>query len=109
MKELAYNITIVLSSRLRRCGLVFSSMDEGEMEPGQIRLLINKILADVEEEDIGISLLSRQYQNSQELSLFSVEDQDKILRILERLSKDSERHKQMLQELVEFLGEKLHG
>lgn len=79
------------------------------MEPGQIRLLINKILADVEEEDIGISLLSRQYRSSQELSLFSAEDQEQILRILERLSKDSERHKQMLQELVEFLGEKLNG
>lgn len=79
------------------------------MEQGQIRLLINRVLADVEEEDIGISLLSRQYQNQHELSLFSAEDQDKVLKILERLSQDSERHKQMLQDLVDFLGEKLHG
>ena len=79
------------------------------MEPGQVRLLINRVLADVEEEDIGISLLSRQYQNQHELSLFSAEDQDKIRRILEKLSKDSERHKQMLQDLVEILGEQLHG
>lgn len=78
------------------------------MEKGKIRLLINRVLSDVEEEDIGISLLSRQYQNQHELSLFSAEDQDKILKILEKLSKDSERHKQMLQELVEFLGEQLH-
>jgi HD-GYP domain-containing protein (c-di-GMP phosphodiesterase class II) len=78
------------------------------MEKGKIRLLINRVLSDVEEEDIGISLLSRQYQNQHELAFFNAEDQDKILKILEKLSKDSERHKQMLQELVEFLGEQLH-
>ncbi len=78
------------------------------MEKGKIRLLINRVLSDVEEEDIGISLLSRQYQNQHELAFFSAEDQDKILKVLEKLSKDSERHKQMLQELVEFLGEQLH-
>ena len=79
------------------------------MEPEQIRLLINKVLSDVEEEDIGISLLSRQYRNQHELSLFKSDDQEKTIRILEKISQDSERHKQMLQELVGFLGGQLHG
>ncbi len=79
------------------------------MKPVQIRILIQKILAEVEEEDVGISLLSRQYQNEEELNFFSKEDQEKICLTLERLAQDSERHKKMLQKLVDFLGEQLHG
>ena len=78
------------------------------MEPSQIRALIEKLLSEVEEEDIGISLLSRQYQNELEMSFFNLEDQQKISQILKKLSQDSERHKQMLQDLVGFLGEKLN-
>ena len=78
------------------------------MEPNQIRALIEKLLSEVEEEDIGISLLSRQYQNELEMSFFNLEDQQKISQILKKLSQDSERHKQMLQDLVGFLGEKLN-
>lgn len=78
------------------------------MEPNQIRALIEKLLSEVEEEDIGISLLSRQYQNELEMAFFNLEDQQKISQILKKLSQDSERHKQMLQELVGFLGEKLN-
>ena len=79
------------------------------MKPVQIRALIEKLLSEVEEEDIGISLLSRQYQNQSEMSFFNSGDQEKVIQILEKLSKDSERHKQMLQDLVGFLGEKLDG
>ena len=78
------------------------------MESNQIRALIEKLLSEVEEEDIGISLLSRQYQNKLEMSFFNSEDQKKIVQILAKLSQDSERHKQMLQDLVDFLGEKLN-
>jgi len=78
------------------------------MNSEKLRSLINTILADVEEEDIGISLLSRHYQNQDELSFFSEADRKTVHQILEKLSQDSEQHKRMLQELVEFLGEKLH-
>lgn len=77
------------------------------MNSDQLRDLINRILTDVEEEDIGISLLSRHYQNQHELSFFNEEDRKIVFQILEKLSKDSEHHKNMLQELVEFLGERL--
>ncbi|HRK61952.1 MAG TPA: hypothetical protein PLY88_05325 [Candidatus Omnitrophota bacterium] len=78
------------------------------MNSEQLRQMINRILTDVEEEDIGISLLSRHYQNRDELSFFNETDREAVRQILEKLSKDSERHKTMLQDLIEFLGEKLH-
>ncbi len=78
------------------------------MKTEHIRTLINKILADVEEEDIGISLLSRHYQNQDELSFFNEMDRKIVFQILEKLSQDSQRHKQMLQELVDFLGGELN-
>ncbi|HCM41977.1 MAG TPA: hypothetical protein DIS66_01495 [Candidatus Omnitrophica bacterium] len=78
------------------------------MNSEQLRQMINRILTDVEEEDIGISLLSRHYQNREELSFFTETDREAVRQILEKLSKDSERHKAMLQDLIEFLGEKLH-
>jgi len=82
---------------------------QGErMNSEQLRQMINRILTDVEEEDIGISLLSRHYQNRDELSFFNETDREAVRQILEKLSKDSERHKTMLQDLIEFLGEKLH-
>lgn len=77
------------------------------MNSEQLKGLINRVLADVEEEDIGISLLSRHYQNQDELSFFNETDRKTVHQILEKLSKDSEQHKKMLQELVDFLGEKL--
>lgn len=79
------------------------------MDSDKIRALIKNILEDVEEEDVGVSLLSRQYQNREELSLFNEDDRQKVYQVLEKLSTDSERHKRMLYELVDFLGEKLHG
>ncbi len=79
------------------------------MKPEQIRYLIKQILQDVEEEDIGISLLSRQYQNYSEISFFNETDRQTVFQILEKLSQDSERHKKMLLELVNFLGEKIDG
>jgi len=78
------------------------------MNSEQLHGMINRILADVEEEDVGISLLSRHYQNQDELSLFNEADRKTVYQILEKLSKDSEQHKRMLQELIDFLGEKLH-
>lgn len=78
------------------------------MKPEQIRELINSVLQDAEEEEIGISLLSRHYQNQDELSFFSEIDRKTVFQILEKLSKDSERHKKMLEELVDFLGKKLN-
>jgi len=78
------------------------------MKPEQIRELINSVLQDAEEEEIGISLLSRHYQNQSELAFFNEIDRKAVFQILEKLSKDSQRHKQMLDELVDYLGEKLN-
>ncbi len=79
------------------------------MKRDELQGMIQKILADIEEEEIGISLLSRHYQNTEELAFFKEEDRRKVFQILEKLSLDSDRHKRMLLELVDFLGEKLHG
>lgn len=79
------------------------------MDANKIRALIQKLLAEVEEEDISISLLSRQYQNEQELAFFSEVEREKVERALEQLVEDSLRHKKMLEDLIHFFGEKIHG
>ena len=79
------------------------------MQADQINQLIEKILADVEEEDIGISLLSRHYQNQEELAFFNEADRDTVFRVLEKISQDSQRHKKLLYELVDFFGSQMNG
>ncbi len=75
----------------------------------EIKELIDRLLSEIEEEDIGISLFSTFYQNESELDFFTKPDRDRTLVILKRLSDDSKRHKEMLENVITKLGKKIRG
>ena len=77
------------------------------MKKEEIKELIEKLLTEIEEEDIGISLFSTFYQNHEELKFFKDGDRDRILQILKKLSDDSKRHKGILEKIITHLGLKL--
>ena len=74
----------------------------------EIKEIMEKLLGEIEEEDIGISLSSTFYQNQEDLLFFKAEDRERILKILKRLSDDSKRHKELLENIINALGEKLY-
>lgn len=78
------------------------------MKNEEIKEIMEKLLGEIEEEDIGISLFLTFYQNQDDLLFFKAEDRERILKILEKLSDDSKRHKGMLEKIINALGEKLY-
>ncbi|MBI3307077.1 MAG: hypothetical protein HYZ84_04660 [Candidatus Omnitrophica bacterium] len=78
------------------------------MKKKKIKEVMDKLLAEIEEEDIGISLFSTFYQNQADLCFFKAEDQERVLKILKKLSDDSKRHKEILEKIINVLGEKLY-
>ena len=78
------------------------------MRKEEIAEIMDKLLREIEEEDIGISLLSTFYQSDEELRFFKEEDRERVLKILKRLSDDSKRHKVMLEKIIDALGKRLH-
>lgn len=71
--------------------------------------IIRKLLAEIEEEDIGISLLTTFYQNKDELDFFRDFDRERVQKILRALSEDSKRHKELLEKAVaELAGRNNH-
>ena len=74
----------------------------------EIKEIMEKLLGEIEEEDIGISLFSTFYQNQDDLLFFKPEDRERILKILKKLSDDSKRHKELLENIINALGEKLY-
>ncbi len=71
--------------------------------------IIRKLLAEIEEEDIGISLLTTFYQNKDELAFFRDFDRERVQKILQVLSDDSKRHKELLEKAVtELAGRNNH-
>ncbi len=79
------------------------------MTKGEIKEIMKKLLKEIEEEDIGISLFSTFCESQEELAFFKEEDREWVVRILKRLSEDSKRHKAMLESLIDSLGGKLHA
>lgn len=73
----------------------------------EIKEIILKLLSEIEEEDIGISLLTTHYRDSAELAFFSEPDRGRVMEILHRLSEDSKRHKELLAEVINRLTEKI--
>ena len=69
----------------------------------------DKLLREIEEEDIGISLFSTFYQDENDLRFFKAEDRERVLKILKKLSEDSRRHKTMLLKIISRFEEKCHG
>lgn len=65
--------------------------------------IIEKLLDDIEEEEICMSLLNTHYQDVEELRFFEPEKREKIVHVLQRLAEDSKRHKQMIIKVIEML------
>ncbi len=78
-------------------------------EKENIKNIIDLLLVDIEEEEVGISLLSTFYQNEEELTLFSNGNKKTVMRILKRLADDSMRHKQIVEEIIDLLSKEYHG
>jgi hypothetical protein len=76
------------------------------MNTAEIRRMIEKLLAEIEEEDIGISLFTTQYQDEDEMAFFAEPDRANVRKILERLTADSRHHKEILKEVIAHLEEK---
>ena len=58
-----------------------------------IHEMIERLLHDIEEEDVGISLFTTFYQDQADLHFFKKEDREQVLKILKKLSEDSKKHK----------------
>ena len=78
------------------------------MKAEEIKGLIERLLSEIEEEDVGISLFSTFYQNESELDFFIKPDRERVLKILKKLSDDSKRHKAMLGKVIGELEKKIH-
>lgn len=79
------------------------------MTKEEVEAVIEQLLTEIEEEDIGISLYSTFYQNRKDLRFFKEDDRDRVLKILKKLSDDSLRHKELLEKIILTLGGKLRG
>ena len=76
------------------------------MRKKQVKEIIEKLLKEIEEEDIGISLFSTFYPMERELSFFSEADRERVLKILKKLSEDSRNHKKILEKIIANLEHK---
>ncbi len=79
------------------------------MEKERAGQIIRKLLEEMEEEDVGMSLLTTFSRERSELSFFNVRDEERVLQILEKLSDDSRRHKNILKQIVTCLERRYHG
>ena len=78
------------------------------MKREDVEAMIDTLLREVEEEDIGISLFSTFYQNQSDLAFFQPKDRIRVLNILKKLSEDSRRHKNILTQIINHLGRQCH-
>ena len=78
------------------------------MKKEEIREIIEQLLCEIEEEDIGISLFSTFFQNEEELRFFKENDREQVVKILHKLSEDSKQHKGILEKIIAELGKKIH-
>ena len=77
------------------------------MRKERVKVLIDKLFHDMEEEDISISLFLTFYQNEEDLKFFTSDDRARVLQILKILSDDSKRHQNILEKLITHLGQRL--
>jgi len=70
----------------------------------KIKEIIGRLLNEIEEEDIGISLFLSCYQDKDELEFFKDQDRETIRKILKRAAEDSQRHKEMIVKIISKLG-----
>ncbi len=80
----------------------------GGIKKEELRAIMEGLIREIEEEDIGISLFSTFYQTEDELQFFKKEDREIVLKTLKRLSEDSKRHKEILRRIIFLLEKKYH-
>ena len=73
----------------------------------KIKEMIDKLLTEIEEEEVGISLFTTHYRNQEELNFFKSPDKQRVMQIIERITADSNKHKKLLETLVGHLGKKM--
>ncbi len=76
------------------------------MKKNLIKEIINKLLKEIEEEDVGIGLFSIFSESQEDLEFFKENDRERMLRMLQILSEDSRRHKTILDKIITNLGAK---
>ena len=74
------------------------------MKKDRAKAVMERLLQEIEEEDIGMSLLATYSGVADELLFFKAEDRARILKILKKLSDDSRRHKKILVQIIDFMG-----
>ena len=79
------------------------------MTPTKIRNFLQRINMGIEEENIGISLLRLYSESSSDLGFFNETDRGRVIKSLITLIDDSERHKDLLVNLVAYLTEHRKG
>ena len=77
------------------------------MDKKEIKVFILRLVSEIEEEDIGISLFSTFYQNKDELSFFDSSHRDRVLKVLKTVSEDSVRHKKIIETIITEMEKKL--
>jgi len=77
------------------------------MKKEKINQLIETLLEEMQEEDIGISLFTTHYQDEEELKFFKPPDRDRVGKILKKLSDDSKAHKKILGKIIAYLEQKI--
>lgn len=77
------------------------------MDKKDIKAFILKLVNEIEEEDIGISLFTTFYRNEDELIFFNPAHRERILKIFKGVSEDSLRHKKMIKTIISEMEKKL--
>jgi len=74
------------------------------MQHEKTKEIIDRLMNEIEEEDIGICLFSTCYQNPEELSFFKDQDRERVCKMLQKVSEDSRNHKKILGQVIAELG-----
>jgi hypothetical protein len=77
------------------------------MDKKDIKEFILKLVNEIEEEDIGISLFTTFYRNEDELSFFNSVHRERVLKIFKAVSEDSIRHKKIIKTIIGEMEKKL--
>lgn len=78
------------------------------MRAKRIKEIMTRLMQEMEEEDIGASLVSTFYQTDKDLMFFSHTDRERVVHILKCIAEDSLRHKKMLFEALQFLDHEIN-
>lgn len=70
------------------------------MDKVDLKQVVEKLLAQAENEEIGVNLLTTFYQRDEELAFFPPEEHRKVVRILKTLASDSKKHRRHLKHMI---------